>query len=212
MLTMHSGETGELRALMDSRRQSEPSGVFDTGGSPGTDGEPTFVFRIPERRRDTLPQPDIRQDDTDAARGAEHADDWSDIEEAETTSRPLRRESLQPIADEVHPNARKPATAARKRKELKVSRFGIEYPSLPPTVIKRLASTFSRSYGGSGKLNKETVESISQASDWFFEQVAEDLSSYADHARRKTIEEADVIALMKRYVFPFLFLLFYEGL
>ncbi|KAF2427589.1 hypothetical protein EJ08DRAFT_662885 [Tothia fuscella] len=202
----NSGETGELRAFIDSRRQSEPSGVFDTGRSPGTDGEPTFVFTIPERRRTPLPQPTEQQDDypdqeqDDADVGAQPNEDWSDVEEATTQN--LRRDST-PVADDGRRTATKKG-ATRVRKELKVSKYGIQYPSMPPTVIKRLASTFSRSYGGSGKLNKETLESISQASDWFFEQVSEDLSSYADHAGRKTIEEADVVALMKRYRTPFL--------
>jgi histone H3/H4 len=185
---------------MESRRRSDASGLFESGASPETEGEPTFVFRIPERRRDTLPQPNFQpdddiQDEVDATAAAGYDDDWSDAAEQETAE-PLRAESIPPAEIESRPKAK--MRAARVRKELKVSRFGIEYPSMPPTVIKRLASTFSRSYGGSGKLNKETIDSISQASDWFFEQISEDLSSYADHAGRKTIEESDVITLMKR--------------
>jgi histone H3/H4 len=126
--------------------------------------------------------------------GAEYNDEWSDVEEA--AKKPLRRESIPAVDDSRRTVTKK--GGIRIRKELKVSRFGIEYPSMPPTVIKRLASTFSRTYGGSGKLNKETIDSISQASDWFFEQISEDLSSYAEHAGRKTIEESDVITLMKR--------------
>jgi histone H3/H4 len=194
------GETGELRALMESRRQSGPSGFLDTGGSPATEGEPTFVFTIPERRRNTLPQTVVQTDEdlleeANAEDGAEYGDDWLDVAEQETP-RPLRTESVPPGEIDSRPKAK--MKSIRARKELKVSRFGIEYPSMPPTVIKRIASNFSRSCGGSGKLNKETIDSLSQASDWFFEQVSEDLSSYADHAGRKTIDESDVITLMKR--------------
>jgi histone H3/H4 len=32
--------------------------------------------------------------------------------------------------------------------------------------------------------------------------VSDDLGAYAKHAGRKTIEESDVVTLMKRYVFP----------
>jgi hypothetical protein len=39
-----------------------------------------------------------------------------------------------------------------------------------------------------------------QASDWFFEQLGEDLQAYAKHAGRKTIDESDVLTLMKRQV------------
>jgi histone H3/H4 len=83
-------------------------------------------------------------------------------------------------------------------KTLHRSKFGTEYPSLPPAVVKKLASTYSRACGGNGRLNKETVLALSQASDWFFEQISDDLATYSTHARRKTIEEADVITLMKR--------------
>jgi len=48
------------------------------------------------------------------------------------------------------------------------------------------------------KLNKETLNAIMQASDWFFEQVSDDLEAYSKHAGRKTIEESDVVTLMAR--------------
>ncbi|KAI9813506.1 MAG: hypothetical protein M1832_006304 [Thelocarpon impressellum] len=99
-----------------------------------------------------------------------------------------------------------PAKASRPRalkakKTLKRSRHGIEYPSLPAGVIKHLATTFARSSGGNGrsKLGKDTLAAITQASDWFFEQVADDAGTYAAHAGRKTVEEVDVVTLMKRY-------------
>jgi len=38
------------------------------------------------------------------------------------------------------------------------------------------------------------------ASDWFFEQVSDDLGAYSKHAGRKTIDESDVVTLMARYV------------
>ena len=50
------------------------------------------------------------------------------------------------------------------------------------------------------KISRETLEAIMQATDWFFEQAAEDLASYADHASRKAIDDSDAITLMKRYV------------
>ncbi|KAH8162061.1 hypothetical protein CIB48_g6165 [Xylaria polymorpha] len=37
-----------------------------------------------------------------------------------------------------------------------------------------------------------------QATDWFFEQLGDDLSAYAKHAGRKTIDESDMITLMRR--------------
>jgi len=81
----------------------------------------------------------------------------------------------------------------------KISRHGIEYKSLPPTVVKRLAQTFAASSGArSAKITPEALKAIMQASDWFFEQVGDDLQAYAAHAHRKTIDESDMLTLMKR--------------
>lgn len=85
------------------------------------------------------------------------------------------------------------------RKKLKLSRYGIAYPSLPISGVKKLATTFAKTAGISKPtLNKKTVDAIQQATDWFFEQVSDDLRAYANHAGRKTIDESDVITLMRR--------------
>lgn len=95
--------------------------------------------------------------------------------------------------------AAKPARKPRKR-EFKVSRNGTEYPSLPSTVIKRVASSCGRTNGGgTTNISRETLSALSQATEWFFEQVSDDLASYSEHAGRKTIDETDVITLMRRY-------------
>ncbi|KAF2877102.1 centromere kinetochore component CENP-T-domain-containing protein [Massariosphaeria phaeospora] len=86
----------------------------------------------------------------------------------------------------------------RQRRELMVSAHGLEYPSFPAAVVKRLATGFAKSQGSNGKLSKDTVAVLAQTSDWFFEQVSEDLAAYARHGGRKMIEESDVIAIMKR--------------
>ncbi|KAL2149884.1 hypothetical protein VTH82DRAFT_7560 [Thermothelomyces myriococcoides] len=83
-------------------------------------------------------------------------------------------------------------------KVVKVSRYGIEYPSLPPAVVRRLAQNFARASGVKGKITADAMKAIMQASDWFFEQLGEDLQAYARHAGRKTIDESDVLTLMKR--------------
>ena len=219
------GETAELRAMLDA----QAAGVDQT---EITDGEPTFLFRIPERSRLSLaptvgvprtPEGQVADDDADdgyedvdddedeeAVVGAEIEYDDDDVPMADggdLDNEPLREASI-PLED-ADEEAQARATAGipkaklaprRLPKELKISRHGIEYPSVPPAVVKRLANTFSKQYGGSGKLSKDTLASIQQASDWFMEQVSEDLGEYAEHAGRKTIEESDVVVLMKRYV------------
>lgn len=91
-----------------------------------------------------------------------------------------------------------------KKKTTKISKHGIEYPSLPQGVVKRLATTFAKTSGAKGKITPDALKAIMQASDWFFERVGDDLGAYAKHAHRKTIDESDMLTLLKRYVlFPF---------
>jgi len=75
-----------------------------------------------------------------------------------------------------------------------------EIPSLPTTTIKTLVTGFMKSQNGKARTSKDIVDALSIASDFFFEQVGDDLKAYAQHAGRTTIEESDVIAIMKRYV------------
>ncbi|KAK8851557.1 centromere kinetochore component CENP-T-domain-containing protein [Apiospora arundinis] len=91
------------------------------------------------------------------------------------------------------------AAARRKKPGKKISKHGIEYPSLPQGVVKRLATTFAKTAGmGKAKISPDTLDAIMQATDWFFEQLGDDLQAYANHAGRKTIDESDMIALMRR--------------
>ncbi|KAJ5930657.1 hypothetical protein N7466_006150 [Penicillium verhagenii] len=84
-------------------------------------------------------------------------------------------------------------------KEKKLSRHGIPVPNLPTGVVKKLATRFAHSKGGSkARLNKAAMAAIEQASSWFFEQASTDLAGYSKHAGRKTIDESDVAMLMRR--------------
>ncbi|KAJ4416066.1 hypothetical protein N0V82_006989 [Gnomoniopsis sp. IMI 355080] len=77
----------------------------------------------------------------------------------------------------------------------KISRHGTEYPSLPSNVVKRLAQRFA----GKTKISPDTLSAVMQASDWFFEQLSDDLGAYANHAKgRTTINESDMLMLMRR--------------
>lgn len=90
-----------------------------------------------------------------------------------------------------------------KTKEKKISRHGIPVPNLPAGVVKKLATRFAHSKGGSKtKINKDALAAIEQASAWYFEQASQDLAAYSKHAGRKTIDESDVTALLRRSVLP----------
>ncbi|KAL0937944.1 uncharacterized protein CTRU02_207675 [Colletotrichum truncatum] len=123
--------------------------------------------------------------------------DFTDVNgaDAEATEEEGEEEE-RPDGTSVHFDQR-----ARKtfKKGLKLSKYGTEYPSLPPAVVKRLAGTFARSSGiTKTKISPEVLVEIQRASDWFFEQLGDDLSAYAKHAKRKTIDESDMLTLMRR--------------
>ena len=109
------------------------------------------------------------------------------------------RASLSESPGIVGGGLREEGAVAPGRKEKKISRHGIPVPNLPSGVVKKLATRFARARAGSkAKINKPTLAAIEQASSWYFEQVSEDLAAYSKHAGRKTIDESDVTALMRR--------------
>ncbi|KAL5606722.1 hypothetical protein BROUX41_003116 [Berkeleyomyces rouxiae] len=86
-----------------------------------------------------------------------------------------------------------------RKKGIKVSAYGIEYPSLPQSVVKKIALTFAQRSGlARSKISPETLQQLCLATDWFFEQAGADLKAYSEHANRKTIDESDVALLMRR--------------
>lgn len=96
----------------------------------------------------------------------------------------------------LKPHPKPTAAKKRKAKPLPVSRHGIPYPHFPRTTIKKMAQTFS----GGAMISNEALNAIVAASEAFFEQVSDDLAVYAGHGGRKTIEDVDVVQLLKRYV------------
>lgn len=175
------------------------------------DDTDTFVFTVPPRDVSEEREPSlagdspIRQDDDNEEVECEDDMDAIDAEEPEPSSPRAAGADItmqDSTIGDVEAAAASKSKAARKKK-FKISKHGIQYPSLPAGVVKKLATTFARTSGNSKvKINKETLDAIMQASDWFFEQVSDDLGAYAQHAGRKTIDESDIVTLMGRYVSP----------
>lgn len=93
----------------------------------------------------------------------------------------------------------KKSTRVKSSKALKTSKHGIQYPSMPAGVVKKVASRFTRPSGSAkSNINRDTLGALLDATEWFFEQLGDDLGTYAQHAGRKTIDETDMITLMKR--------------
>ncbi|KAL7620961.1 hypothetical protein AAE478_008272 [Parahypoxylon ruwenzoriense] len=132
-----------------------------------------------------VPQAEDYSDDIGEPLGAFDTDD--DNEELHETT--IISQTAEPLAKKIR---------GRKAGK-KISRHGIEYPSLPQGVVKRLATTLAKTAGvGKAKISSDTLDALMQATDWFFEQLGDDLSAYARHAGRKTIDESDMIMLMRR--------------
>jgi histone H3/H4 len=222
-LTLISNSVAGLRSAMSSRSRGRPA----TAHSVDSDVEPTFRFRVPDRVRDPtliddeavigddneseLDEPTELADVTFASEVPQigdlldepsgiHRDIVADDEEGDSTILARLRQDSVEMQIRPAPPGKGSKTSMRERpiREMKVSKHGVPYPSLPPTTVKRLASSFLRQRGLNGKINQETLQAISSATDWFFEQASQDLGAYAQHAGRKRIEEADVVTLMKR--------------
>lgn len=178
---------------------------------PDLGNESTFVMApVESPTRDPTIAEDVETSDLP---GFEHYDDdddgpgdlmdapgLDDVDDVDDTEA-LQDTIVSRIVD--HPAQR---SIGRRKPGKKISRHGIEYPSLPVGVVKRLATTLAKTAGVSkAKLSSDTVDAIMQATDWYFEQLGDDLSAYARHAGRKTIDESDMMMLMRRYVVLYLF-------
>lgn len=89
---------------------------------------------------------------------------------------------------------------APRRKKMKLTHKGNTVPVLPSSLVKRTAMySMMRTGQKRPTISRESLAALEQATEWFFEQVGEDLEAYSDHAkRRKRIDEADVLTLMRR--------------
>jgi len=93
------------------------------------------------------------------------------------------------------------ATAQRpRRKKVKLTRHGIAIPALPSSLIKRIANqSMTRRGRQKSTVDSASLKALEQATEWFFEQVGDDLDAYSNHAgRTKRIDASDVLTLMRR--------------
>lgn len=204
--TLRNVALGEGRLSLASGRESD---IRPTAIS-ADDTETTFVFNVPPR--EASEEPIVYDGQNDGPEEEELEDDDEDeveLEQMNGIGDEDQDESMLEVPDEdismvdtTMQDAESSAMAQGKvvkKKKVKLSKHGIPYPSLPAGVVKKLATTFARTSGNSkAKINKETLDAIMQASDWFFEQVSDDLGAYAKHAGRKTIDESDILAVMAR--------------
>jgi histone H3/H4 len=173
------------------------------GTLPADDTENTFVFTVPPKDMPN-PQNSDSSPDSPVPENNEN-DDWEEVDRLEADDPASDNHPdgsigiLESSLHDVDTSAIVEPKLSRKKK-IRISKYGIQYPSLPVGVVKKLATQYARTSGSKAKISKETLDAIIQASDWFFEQVSDDLGAYSKHASRKTIDDSDIITLMKRYV------------
>lgn len=131
---------------------------------------------------------------------AQHTPPVEDQDPAHVHSSVEMTTSLQKSPEAVAPHDGAEAAPRPRRKKLKMTRHGTVVPSLPRTLIKRVAIDAQARLGHrKPKLGREHMKALEQATEWYFEQVGEDLEAYSNHARRKKrIDRSDVLMLMRR--------------
>ncbi|XWW94109.1 hypothetical protein V2A60_002051 [Cordyceps javanica] len=163
-----------------------------------------------EHRRPEISEYDettIRQDrqeeepDVESGRrrvsGPAHGDTLiSEGEDSDPADVTMRQQDTSMALEPSKPARRGPKP---KKKQKRISRHGAEYPPLPPAFVRRVAHRAVQTSGLSNhRISSDVLAALTQASEWFFEQLGDDLGAYADHAKRTVIEESDVLTLMKR--------------
>ncbi|KFY36726.1 hypothetical protein V495_07639 [Pseudogymnoascus sp. VKM F-4514 (FW-929)] len=158
----------------------------EVGEEEEVQSEPEEAEEDNDLEQEPEPEPELEE---------EVEDEYSDIDQIDATIDVTMNDTVMTDTQLSASEVRKP----KAKKTIRVSKHGIHYSSLPTGVVKKLATTFARTGGsGNGKISKDALAAIMQATDWFFEQVSDDLGAYAEHAGRKTIDENDVMTLMKR--------------
>ncbi|KAI5284927.1 hypothetical protein KEM54_000955 [Ascosphaera aggregata] len=99
------------------------------------------------------------------------------------------------VHDSITPDSPPPdSLPTNKPRNKRLSKYGLPVPKVPSSIVKKTATRLAKG----SRLSKETVAALNQATDWFFEQLSDDLATYSRHAGRKMIDESDVITLLRR--------------
>jgi len=198
------GETEDLRYLRQSSPQTSPFAEEDSLGLPpgGSDGVELNMLdeadnvnahqRVASGEYLQLAEPiiPVNEEDSDGPE-VDHEAQKLATAPAVSANSSRRQTLLESVA----------ATAkARPKKKLKLNQRGNLVPALPSSLIKRIVHE-SQEKAGKRKttLGKDHMKALEQATEWFFEQVSEDLEAYSQHGRRKQrVSEDDVLLLMSR--------------
>lgn len=197
------GDTENLKGLPLS-----PESLLDDENSiqiPGL-GDETFNLQLPDDEQNELTH-QLTHADARAVSNNEdkvvNATSYSELEPQDDTIAGVEESELpSPSTSRRQTLLETATTVAQKsrRKKVKLTRHGTEVPSLPASLIKWIATkTQTRSGRRRPKFGRDHLKALEQATEWYFEQVGEDLAAYSSHGRRKKrIDNDDMLLLMRR--------------
>ncbi|KFA49641.1 hypothetical protein S40293_01459 [Stachybotrys chartarum IBT 40293] len=190
-------QTDDATRRMTMGRESD----FGLAVPAGLDDQTTFLMSEPGLEMDQS-SPLAEQSITEAVASAEAQERTGEVVPGDDeVDLSLEDDVVDDQFDVTEATATVPASkrGPKTKKQKRLSRLGIEYPPLPPSFVKRVAQTSLQTSGlSNSRISPDTLTALTQASEWFFEQLGDDLGAYASHAKRKTIEEGDVHTLMLR--------------
>ena len=216
-LTCGSDDTGRIsdfvrpEYILDDSADDEdhPLSAFNPD-----ENEDTFQLKMPQQIENLVEQPleqplpevdeqpmPVLDDDSEDVDGA---DDVEEVPEAELAESARLQNLDQPPALAAQPRKQTPietaVTSKPRQSRNKVTKHGHTVPALPLSLMRRLANdAMPRIKGKKSKIGRDSLKAIEQATEWFFEQVGEDLEAYSNHARRKKrVTEDDMHMLMRR--------------
>jgi histone H3/H4 len=194
LLTVGSNETEDFRR---HRRSPSIPNEPDFEEQDVIDDDNTFRLEMPFETEAHNLHSRIAPSDKDAGNSEQDTgkDDVEPDDESLSASPDSPQERTRPLTPIEAANAQKP-----RRRKVKLTRHGIAIPALPSSLIKRVAiESMTRRGKRKPAIDRASLKALEQATEWFFEQVGEDLEAYSNHAgRTKRIDASDVLTLMRR--------------
>ena len=193
-LIVARNETEELGRVRRSLSASNVGHSINIQSDHGLEGDQTFQLDLPvdaEARSNERPGFDAGPIERVAV--VDEDDEFEDeMPESDRVSSQSRNHGQHEVNNTV--------SRAPRKKRTKLTCHGTMVPALPSSLIKRLATEAMTKKGRKKpRLDRASVIALEQATEWFFEQVGEDLAAYSNHAgRKKTVDASDVLTLFKR--------------
>ncbi|KAK9321129.1 centromere kinetochore component CENP-T-domain-containing protein [Lipomyces orientalis] len=180
--------TAEPRSSLDRRRLP----VSDVDGNVTADESTQFVIRPLQDEEIPLDYNELRDYSGYDDDRNNPIDDYNEYEDTINRERLQEEFSMRAENRKINSMSLDSAISAKSTSSKRARPKKLEQV-LPKKLIKDLIKNLS-----SFPVSTEALQTVTDASDMFVKQTSSDLAKYAQHANRKTIDESDVLMLMKR--------------